>query len=46
LRKIDDDIDYEIENIVTLHLDIIARDKGYTNNHPEGSSSAVTHLYN
>jgi FdhE protein len=25
------DIDYEIENIVTLHLDIIARDKGYAN---------------
>jgi len=46
LRKVDDVIDYEIENIVTLHLDIIARDKGYTNNYPEDSSSAVTHFYN
>jgi len=35
LRKVTlsivNDIDYEIENIITLHLDIIARDKGYAN---------------
>ncbi|MBC2715871.1 MAG: formate dehydrogenase accessory protein FdhE [Desulfobacteraceae bacterium] len=40
------DIDYEIENIVTLHLDIIARDKGFINNHPDDSSSAVTQFDN
>lgn len=46
LRKINTDIDYEIENIVTLHLDIIARDKGYTNSHPDDSPSTGAQFYN
>jgi FdhE protein len=38
-------IDYDIENLITLHLDIIARDRGYTNNHPVNSPSAALATY-
>ncbi len=34
LRKKTPPVDYEIENIITIHLDMIAREKGYSNAGP------------